>query len=90
MFVELIGAERLNIGRRTTADIKKNYQHYLLEDMSALFAEYNGKPLFKDDSDEIGRRVDYLEGKYHAIVGRVFGIMFHTRHGRLDMLLYPL
>lgn len=90
VFVELVGAERLNIGSRSQSDIRNNYTKYLIEDMSMLFGEYNGKPLFKDDTDEIGRRVAYLEIKYHAIVGRVFGIMFHTRHGSLDMLLYPL
>ncbi len=90
MFVELVGVERLNIGSRSHSDIRQNYQTYLLEDMSKLFREYNGKPIFKDDAEESTRRVDYLEWHYHAIVGKAFGILVNTRHGRLDMLLYQL
>lgn len=88
--VELIGAQHLNVGRLTQAEVRRDYHRYLLEDMSVLFAEYKSRPVYKDDSDEIGRRIAYLEQTYHSIVGRTFGIMFNTHSGFLDMLLYPI
>lgn len=89
MLIELIGAEKLHIGSRTPAEIRRNYHNYLLEDMSVLFSEYRLK-VTEEDYDEIKRRVDYLEFRYHSLLGRVFGITFNTKYDRLDMLLYPL
>lgn len=89
MQIELTGMERLHIGSRTPSEIRRNYHNYLLEDMSQLFREYRDK-VSDADYDEIKRRVEYLEHGYHIILGRVFGIMFNTKHDRLDMLLYPI
>ena len=90
LYVELVGSERLNIGKRPSAEIVRNYHNYLLEDMSDLFYEYRGKEIFKADADEIHRRIEYLETSYHAIVGRTFGIMFNTHGNKLNITLYPL
>jgi hypothetical protein len=89
MQIELKGMERLHIGSRPPAEIRRNYHNYLLEDMSELFWEYRLK-VSDADYDEIRSRVEYLEHNYHKILGRVFGIMFNTKNDRLDMLLYPI
>lgn len=87
---ELVGVERLHIGKLTHMEIRLNYHKYLIEDMSALFREYRDRQLTTIDTAEIGRRVNFLEQTYQEIVGRTFGIIHNTNEGYLDMLLYPL
>lgn len=88
--IELVGVERLHIGRLTDAEIQRDYHRYVIEDMSELFYEYRNRQLGEKDVQEIERRVKFLEDSYHKIGGRIFGIMFNTHGGYLDMLLYPL